>query len=208
MNPALTSQFSYELHDLALRKANYRILQLALAVGGYDADKLIVLSPACQTNLLVLEKRKAEWVEVYLNAISHGIDLNTFADITVCDPLFIGNTELSGTKAFLTTGLTGVNNDITWTSRNYGSAGNILQVQYVNGGNSQSLTVSVVASLIRINLATNGSGVITSTAAQLIFLVSGNSSASSLISGAFSASENGTGLVTVLAATNLAGGTD
>lgn len=208
MNPALTSQFSYEDHELAFRKANYKILQLALTAAGYDAERLTILSPACQTNLLVLEKRKAEWVQVYLNALAAKVDLNTFADITVCEPIFSTSSELSGTRASLTTALAGTNNDITWTARSYGSVGNILQVQYVNGGNSQALAVTVVASLIRIALATSSGGVITSTAAQVRAAVSAFAAANSLVSSALVVSNDGTGLVTVLTSTNLSGGTD
>lgn len=210
MNPALTSNYSYEDHELAFRKANYKILQIALVAAGYSADRYLVLSPACQTNLLVLEKRKAEWVQVYLNALFAKINLATFADITVCDKMMSDGAALKslGSRAFLETSLAGTNNDIRWTAKNYGSIGNLQQIQYVNSGASQVLTITLVGTLIRVNLGTNAASVVTSTAAQLLALAALIPALNSLVSYALVLGNNGTGVLATLAAVNFTGGLD
>lgn len=118
----------------------------------------------------------------------------------------------AGTKASLTTALTGTNNDLVFTAVQPGADGNQITVQYVNAGASQALSVAFTSTLgpsrqIVVTLATDGSSVITSTAAQVAAAVNAHAKAQNHVQVANAAANDGTGLVTVLAATPLAGGT-
>ena len=209
MNYALTTHLQYEQNDLLVRRANYAILKLSLGENGYDENRFAVLEPACQTNLLVVEKRKAQWVQVYLNALAAKVDLETFPDINDCEMGTTDGIATSGTYATLTTALVGNNNDILYTARKRGISGNIIQVQYVDPATpSQPLTFDLVGSLIKVNLRTNASSQIVTTAEEILTGISEASHVKSLVKPVLAAGNNGTGIVTVLAATNLAGGED
>lgn len=124
-----------------------------------------------------------------------------------------GSFQMGGTisPATLTTALTGTNNDLTYTSKSAGnnySAGNSVRVRYVVAGNNTALSVSVSGSDITVNVATDGSGNPTSTAAQLRTAVLASTPAAALVDVALAAGNDGTGVVTALAFTNLAGASD
>lgn len=211
MNRALTSDREYFDNCLPLHKANYKLLQLALVAAGYSEDRYSVLKPACQTDRLVLEERKHEWVKFYINALSLSVDLDTIPDLQACNLLSSDNAviTLPGTFASKTTVLTGTNNDLVFTARKKGSIYNLLQVQYVNpAGNNQALSVSMVGSLIRVSLATGAGGAITSTATLIKNALTANAAINALIATTLAASNTGAGIVTAMAAENLAGGTD
>lgn len=122
----------------------------------------------------------------------------------------IPGSTVSGTKwhtAELTTALTGTNNDLTYTAKARGAGANAVSVTYVDPGDaSQALSVSVTGNAITVNLATDGDSAITSTAAQVRDAVNGDSAASALVTAANATGNNGTGVVTALSATTLAGG--
>ncbi len=212
MNQSLTSDRKAMDHCRPIAIAQYKLLTLALVAAGYEADRYAVLEPACDYNRPELEERKEEWVELYLNALGIGVDLATFPNVNDCTMTPITDTELTAstaTRASLTTALTGANNDIVFTSRTYGAIGNTLQVQYVDPvANSQALSVSLLANLIQVSLATGAGGSITSTAAQVKTAIEANASANSLVSVAYAASNTGAGVVTAMAGTNLSGGTN
>lgn len=207
MNRALTSDREYTDNCLPLQRAKYKLLQLALVAAGYEATRYAVLEPACLTDRLETEYRKAKWVDFYLTALALKADLETIPNISECDLLSADSLTFSGAKASLTTALAGADNDIVWTSRSFGSSGNLLQVQYVNpGANNAVLAVTVVGTLIRISLATSGVGAITSTATLIRGAVAANADANSLIVGAIATGNTGAGVVIALAATSLTGG--
>jgi hypothetical protein len=111
--------------------------------------------------------------------------------------------------ASLTTALAGANNDLVYTARLAGAAGNGITVRYVDpAANNAALSVSVAGQAITVNLATGAGGAITSTAAQVKTAVDASAAAAALVSVANAAANNGTGVVTALAATPLAGGAD
>ena len=122
-----------------------------------------------------------------------------------------GNSVLGGTTATasLTTALAGSNNDLTFTSTagapDY-AAGNATQIRYVVAGNNTALSVSVAGSVITVNVATDGGGAATSTAAQVRTAVNASGPASALVTASLAAGNDGTGVVTALAQTPLAGG--
>jgi hypothetical protein len=108
----------------------------------------------------------------------------------------------------LTTALTGTNNDLTYTAVNRGLASNSITITYTVAGASTPLTVGVVGTAITVNVATNGSSVATSTAAQVRTAVLASAAAALLVGAELAAGNDGTGVVTALATTPLAGGAD
>lgn len=120
------------------------------------------------------------------------------------------------TAATYTTALTGTNNDLIYTAiqRGFnsnlarGANGNNVKIRYVNPGSNNAALGVVVASDVEItvNLATNGSGVITTTAAQVSAAVAAHPQASKLVTTANASSNDGSGVVTALSLTPLAGG--
>lgn len=122
-----------------------------------------------------------------------------------------GGWRAAGTNfpATLTTALSGTHNDLVYTAVAPGTAGNAITVRYVVAGNSTPLTVSVTGSAITVNVATNGGGAPTSTAAQVAAAVAASAPAAALVgTPANAASNDGSGVVAALSVTNLAGGTD
>lgn len=118
----------------------------------------------------------------------------------------------AGTKATLTTALTGTNNDLTFTAVQPGVSGNSITIQYVNAGGTTPLSVDFQRALngparaVVVTLATT-TGTITSTAAAIRDAINNHARAQNHVQAANAAANDGTGLVTVLAATPLAGGT-
>ena len=112
-------------------------------------------------------------------------------------------------KAELETAMTGTNNDLLIRALRGGVAGNSITITLVDPpGNNVALSVAVVASAITVTLATDGTSTITSTAAQVRDAINANSQARSLVDVVLPASNDGTGIVTALASTPLAGGSD
>lgn len=113
----------------------------------------------------------------------------------------------AGVQATLTTALTGANNDLKYTADLRGTVGNAITIAYINPATpSAALSVVVVGNAITVNLATNGSSVITSTASQILTAINASVAASALISVALAPANTGAGVVTALTATNLTGG--
>jgi Bacteriophage tail sheath protein len=110
--------------------------------------------------------------------------------------------------ATLTTALTGTNNDLKYSARQVGTGGNTIRVTYVVAGVSTPLTVSVSGKDITVNVATNGSSAATSTAAQVAAAIAASAAANALVTTANDTGNDGTGVVTALTQTSLAGGTD
>lgn len=130
----------------------------------------------------------------------------------------VGTADTAPVAATLATALTGTNNDITFTAFTKGPPGNSNSVTYVNPGTANaalSMTITpapgtqiaCTADLV-ISLATNGSSTITTTAQQIIDLLTANANAvRPYFSFALSGGNDGTGVVTALAKTNFTGGT-
>lgn len=95
--------------------------------------------------------------------------------------------------------------DITYTAVNQGTGGNAITVVYVVAGNNTALSVAVAGSAITVNLATNGGGVGTSTAAQVQAAIAASAPATALVTAAVT----GTAATVQVAhaAANLAGAT-
>lgn len=113
------------------------------------------------------------------------------------------------TKASLSTALTGTNNDLTLTAVANGTAGNSITLALIDpSANDAALGVVVTGTDIVVNLATNGGGTITSTAAQVKAAIEADEDAAALVTVANKTGNDGTGVVTALAETALTGGLD
>lgn len=117
-----------------------------------------------------------------------------------------GNQEIIAelrAHAFLVTALAGSNNDIQLIARDPGVGGLDITLTIAVAGNNTALSVAVATKAITVNAATNGSGVATSTAAQVVAAINASDAARALVIAALAPSNDGTGAVVALAATNL-----
>ncbi|MEU5720750.1 M14 family zinc carboxypeptidase [Micromonospora sp. NPDC047738] len=91
------------------------------------------------------------------------------------------------------------------TSKAYGSeGGNDITMSLVNPGVANApLTVGVSGRAVTVNLATNGSGAISSTAAQVVAAVNGNADAAKLLTASTYRGNVGAGVVAAAAVTRL-----
>ena len=107
-------------------------------------------------------------------------------------------------KASATTSLTGTNNDMTYTSKLVGVLGNTVSVRYVDpSGIDKTLSVSVSVNAITVNLATDGLGAITSTAALIKAAIQASSTANALVTTTYPTGNDGSGIVTAMSAVTL-----
>jgi flagellin len=99
---------------------------------------------------------------------------------------------------------TGTLEGVDFAAKTAGVAGNSIQIEFVDpSGNDAELSVSVSGNTITVNLATDGSGDITSTVEEIVAAINTDTDASALVT----ASGAGTDPVTA-GTTNLAGGAD
>lgn len=111
--------------------------------------------------------------------------------------------------ASLATALTGDNNDIQLYAATAGADGNDITLALVDpSGNDESLAVTVTDSAISASLATDGAGAITSTAAEVVAAINAEGDAAELVTAYLKSGNDGSGVVTALAATALSGGAD
>lgn len=115
-------------------------------------------------------------------------------------------------RATLSRNPTGDDNALTFTAVAYGASGNSITIEYVDpSANDAALSVDVDGTAITVNLATNGGGSITSTAAEVKAAIEAKGQAASLVTVAIDASDtgandDGSGVVTALAAAAMTGG--
>lgn len=112
----------------------------------------------------------------------------------------------AASKASHTTALTGTNNDMVFTADKAGPFGDEIRIRYVVSGTGTSLSVDVVGTDITVNVATDGSGNPTSTAADIKTALEADPSAAALIDIANDAGNDGSGVVAAFAYANLSGG--
>ena len=102
--------------------------------------------------------------------------------------------------ASFSTTFSNANANVFFTSVVNGSFGNSLTMTYLNpGAASQALSVVVSGMNITINLATNSSAVITTTANDIVALINSTPATSALITAALFADSTGLGVVDALA---------
>lgn len=110
-----------------------------------------------------------------------------------------------GTASALTTVLSGTNNDLVYTARQIAADADAVTVAYTNPGIAAALSVTVTGRAITVHLAHDGVG-ITSTAGQIATAIAAKPAAAALVSVTNASGDDGTGIVTAMATTNLAGG--
>lgn len=116
-------------------------------------------------------------------------------------------TDLAPVKASLTTSLAGSNNDLVFTAKKGGTWGNSIQVAYIDpGGTTATLGVVVSGFLVTVNLGRTSSAIDT-TANAIVTAIARAADAAALVDVTNASSNDGTGIVTALTATSLAGGT-
>jgi uncharacterized protein len=110
-------------------------------------------------------------------------------------------------KATLSTGTVSSNNALTFTSKLSGSVGNQIAIQFKDPkANSAALSVAVSGKSVTVSLATDATGTITSTAANVIAAIVASTDASALVSVANTGTSTGAGAVAALSSTKLSGG--
>lgn len=116
----------------------------------------------------------------------------------------------TATAATLTLGRASDNTGITLTADTAGLAGNQISIALVDpAANSATLAVAVSGNAITVTLATDASGVITSTAGDVITAINGDGDASALVAAANLTGSDGTGLAKATGVSRfLAGGAD
>jgi hypothetical protein len=113
-----------------------------------------------------------------------------------------------GVKPYLVTGVVANNNAIRFTAKKYGTGEEDINITLIDPpGNNVALSVDVVGRDINVTLATDGSSVITSTAALVIAAIAA-SSAADLVTAANEGASTGAGVVAAVASTALDGGVD
>lgn len=110
-------------------------------------------------------------------------------------------------QAIAATNLAGADNDFNFTAVLAGRLGNDTRIRFVNpAANNAPLSVVVVDGRdVTVNLATNGGGAITTTAAQVKTALDANPASAALITTVLNGT--GTGVVTALAWLKFSGGT-
>lgn len=113
-------------------------------------------------------------------------------------------------KASLALGVVSSNNALTFTSKLYGALGNDISVHLKDpGANGASLSISVTGRAIVASLATDSSGAITTTAAQLKTAIEANLAAAALVTIANTGASTGAGVIAASwRPVSLAGGAD
>jgi hypothetical protein len=135
--------------------------------------------------------------------------LDVYTLLTILNTLVAGGIDGTGAvAATLSTNLTGTNNDIDFTAVTAGGVGNTISVEYIDPlGNNQVLGVNVDGRAIDVYLATGAGGAITTTGDLLKAAILAHPVASTLVTCADKAGNDGSEVVTAMAATHLAGGT-
>ena len=116
------------------------------------------------------------------------------------------NTLCGYIQAQLVIHSTSANGNVTYVAKPLGTLGNTVQAAQLNNGPTLPLTVSVVGQDITVQLATDGLGVVTSTANDVVTAIQGDVAANALVT--VTAEGAGIGLAGVLPLTALSGGGD
>jgi hypothetical protein len=104
-----------------------------------------------------------------------------------------------GVHEFYETNLTGANNDISWIARVPGASS--LSIEYIDpSANDAVLAVSYATNVITVDLATDGTGTITSTANQIIAAANAVEAVKSRVVPRLKGADTGAGVVTALGA--------
>jgi hypothetical protein len=107
---------------------------------------------------------------------------------------FVAFNTAGPNKATYLTSFEPANSNLLFTADAAGIAGNSIRIRYVVAGNNTVLSVSVSTNDITVNLATNGSGVPTSTATQIKAAIDASGPAAALIDTTHAPGSTGAGV--------------
>ncbi len=174
-------------------------LRIVVNTGGSNAASA---STASGITTLTLTRTAGQTSASFVSFINGNTTANALVSASGTGTTAIGN-NLASTA--LTGGIDATGGAVKFTdARAEGSAGT-LSVSFVNpGGNNAALGVVVSGNAITVNLATNGTGAITSTAADIVTAIQASTSASALVN----VKSDTAGVVGAVASTNLTQGTD
>lgn len=110
-------------------------------------------------------------------------------------------------KSSLSTALVGDNNDLVFTSKLTGVAGDAVTITYIDPAQAGALSIVVTGTDIVVNLAHDGNA-ITTIADDISAAIALDVDANALVGVADKAANDGSGLVTAMAKTALTGGVD
>ena len=114
--------------------------------------------------------------------------------------------NLDAVPASYETELAGGDNDLVFTAVTGGEYGDDISIAYVDAGADETLAVAVAGKAITVTLGTAAGGAIESTAADIMDAINEHDDASALVVATLAADNDGTGVVTAMAAKTL--GTD
>lgn len=116
-------------------------------------------------------------------------------------------TSVAEVKSSLSTDLAGDNNDLVYTSKLTGVAGDAITIAYIDPAQVGALSIVVTGTDIVVNLAHDGNA-ITTIADDISAAIALDVDANALVGVADKAGNDGSGVVTAMEATALAGGVD
>jgi hypothetical protein len=134
-------------------------------------------------------------------------ELGNGAQIQFKDPAcfsFAGRLYNGGVPAAVTLN-PGAGTDFRLTAKAAGTNGNLISYTAVKDGNNSSLVVAVSGNAITVHLATDGSNVITSTAATVVAAINASEAAAALVEARLT--EASSGVTALVSETFLTGGT-
>lgn len=136
-----------------------------------------------------------------------GLDVRTLP--LILNTLVAGGIDGSGaTQAAATIAPTGANNALDFEAVAGGAGGNAISVEYIDPkANSSPLDIDATGRAIRVYLATDANGDITTVAGDIITAIAAHPVAGGLVTAVNSGIDTGIGLVTAMPAQYLSGGT-
>ncbi len=118
-------------------------------------------------------------------------------------------TPKKGLAASLTTALGVADAELVYTAKTLGAAGDEITIEYEDPEEANAeIAVGVNGTAIKVVLVPGDGGAITTTASDISAAIVGSPAASALVGVANKAANDGSGVVTAMAATALAGGQD
>lgn len=174
----------------------------------YSNNRPLIVSVSEQDINVLLATNSSGAITSTSAQVMAAIQANQAASALVTVANAPGNNGSGIVTAMARTSLSGNINDLVYTSVLKNETANNITVKYTDTySNSQPFGLSVSGQDINVTLATNSTGAITTTAADIKTAIQNSSTASALVTVANASGNNGSGIVTAMVKTNLAGGT-
>jgi flagellin-like hook-associated protein FlgL len=135
--------------------------------------------------------------------VAHAPGSNGAGVVSALGPQNLGrgaaNAAFTSNVASLTTDLAGADNDLNFSARAAGTEEEAIHIRYLDpGAVGQALSVSVSGREITVHLATDATGAVTSTAAQVMAAVNADVAASALVQASLAGWDDGSGRVSAM----------